>query len=297
MTKGKVPAMKEIPSMKEIKKHIQDRLKTIKKIRNHDEGIEKKKKYLTKHELHDFIRTEIKGFDDLIEFGIPRGSSILVAGGAGTGKTIFCLQTLYNSAKKGEKCLYISFEESEKRLKEHMENFGWDWKSLEEKNLLRIVRREPVELSSNVEAMVAKAKGELLIDINEILEIIPKEFHPTIIVVDSVSAISAAFTKREEGYRIFVEQLFRYFESLKSTSFLISETDQIPTKYSLSGVEEFLADGLIVLYNIKKGDVRVTAIEILKMRGARIEKKLVPFEIKSDKGIEIYPEEAMFVNL
>ena len=73
-----------------------------------------------------FVKTGIRGLDDLMEVGIPKGSAILVAGGPGSGKTILCLQTLYNFLKMGKKCLYMSFEESGKNLKNHMKDFGWD---------------------------------------------------------------------------------------------------------------------------------------------------------------------------
>ena len=54
-----------------------------------------------------YVNTGIEGFDALLKDGIPKGSTILVAGGAGCGKTIFCLQTLANKAKAGKKCLKI----------------------------------------------------------------------------------------------------------------------------------------------------------------------------------------------
>lgn len=241
----------------------------------------------------EFVKTGILGFDALLDQGIPKGTSVLVAGGTGTGKTIFCLQTLFNTAKKGEKCLYLSFEESEERLKDHMTKFGWNWKDLEKKGLLKIVRKEPFSMTTSIEAMLAKAKGELLIDINEVLEIIPKGFQPDIIAVDSITSIASAFGKKEEGYRIFIEQLFRYFESLKVTSFFISETEQMPTIFSSSGTEEFLADGVIVLYAIKQGNIRENAIEVLKLRGAKHQKKIVAMQI-TDKGIEVYPEQEVF---
>lgn len=241
----------------------------------------------------EFVKTGILGFDTLLDQGIPKGTSVLVAGGTGTGKTIFCLQTLFNAAKKGEKCLYLSFEESEQRLQKHMEDFKWNWRELEKKGLLKIVRKEPFSMTASIEAMLAKAKGELLIDINEVLEIIPKGFQPGIIVVDSITAIAAAFGKKEEGYRIFIEQLFKYFETLKVTSFFISETEQMPTIFSSSGTEEFLADGVVVLYAIKQGNVRENAIEVLKLRGAKHQKKIVAMQI-TDKGIEIYPEQEVF---
>src|SRR3989344_3365606 len=163
----------------------------------------------------------------------------------------------------------------------------------EKKGLLEIVRKEPFSMTTGIEAMLAKAKGELLIDINEVLEIIPKGFQPDIIAVDSITSIAAAFGKKEEGYRIFIEQLFRYFETVKVTSFFISETEQVPTIYSSSGIEEFLADGVIVLYALKQGNIRENAIEVLKLRGAKHQKKIVAMQI-TDKGIEIYPEQEIF---
>ena len=250
---------------------------------------EKKKTFLK----GEYVLTGIPGFDALLDQGIPKGTSVLIAGGTGTGKTIFCLQTLFNAAKNGEKCIYLSFEESEERLKKHMTDFGWNWQELEKKGLLKIVRKEPFSMTASIEAMLAKAKGELLIDINEVLEIIPKGFEPSIIAIDSITAIAAAFGKKEEGYRIFIEQLFKYFESLKVTSFFISETEQMPTIFSSSGTEEFLADGVIVLYAIKQGNIRENAIEVLKIRGAKHQKKIVAMQI-TDKGIEVYPEQEVF---
>ncbi|PIN87136.1 hypothetical protein COV19_01430 [Candidatus Woesearchaeota archaeon CG10_big_fil_rev_8_21_14_0_10_44_13] len=246
-----------------------------------------------KKPANGYIKTGISGFDGLFDKGIPKNTSTLIAGGTGSGKTIFCLQMLYNAAKNGEKCIFLSFEESEERLKKHMDDFGWDWRRLEEKGLLRIVKKEPFILTTNIEAMFAKAKGELLIDINEVLEIIPKGFHPDRLALDSVTAISSAFGKKEEGFRIFIQQLFNYFESLKVTSFLISETEQLPAVYSPGGVEEFLADGLIVLYAIQSGNIRENAIEVLKMRGAKHQKKIVAMQI-TDKGIEVYPDREVF---
>ena len=72
----------------------------------------------------EFIKTGIKGLDSLMENGIQKASSILIAGGAGTGKTNLCLQILANQAAQGKNCYFIGFEELEDRLIEHMEQFG-----------------------------------------------------------------------------------------------------------------------------------------------------------------------------
>lgn len=240
------------------------------------------------------IQTGVPGFDELFEKGIPKSSAVIVAGGAGSGKTIFCLQILADQAGQGKKCFYMSFEESEKRLTEHMKDFGWNAEKLLKSGNLNIKRYSPFDITRSVEAMLAKEKGELLIDVDPV--IIPRGFKPDFIVLDSLTAIASAFSGKEDSYRIYIEQLFRFFERLGSTAFLITETKQIPEIFSTTGVEEFLADGVIVLYNIKHGDTRENAIEVLKMRGERHQKKIVAMQI-TDKGIVVYPEQEVFGGL
>lgn len=67
----------------------------------------------------------------------------------------------------------------------------------------------------------------------------------------------------------------------------LNETEEAPDKLSISGVEEFLADGVIILYHLMKGDLRQRGLEILKLRGTNHVRRLVPFEI-TDKGIKIH---------
>ena len=290
-------------NMIEIKRQIQDQLQTGKINKEQGQLLEQRKqfehildksKHKSRRKPDEYIKIGIPGFDELFEFGIPKGSAVLLAGGAGSGKTIFGLQTLYNHALDGDKCFYMSFEESEERLIHHMEDFGWDVKELINKGNLIIKRFNPFDITRNVDAMLLKAKGELLIDVEPI--IFPKNFKPNITVVDSLTAIASAFIEKEDSYRVYTEQLFRFFEKAGANSFLITETKQVPTIFSQSGVEEFLADGVIVLYNIKKGNIRENAIEVLKMRGADHEKKIVAMQI-TDNGIVVYPEQELFEDI
>ena len=245
--------------------------------------------------VKDYVFTGIKGFDELLELGIPQGTSLIVAGGAGSGKTIFCLQTLINKCKEGKKCLYMSLEESEEKLIQHMEDFGWNPLEFIKAKKLKIWRINPFDITRNVDALLAKQKGELLIDIDPVL--LPEDCcKPDFIVIDSLTAIASAFTGKEDSYRIYIEQLFRFLEKTKATSFLITETEQVPKIFSQTGVEEFLADGVIVLYAVKHGNVRENAIEILKLRGAAHQKKIVAMQI-TGQGIVVYPEQEVFSDL
>jgi hemerythrin-like metal-binding protein len=292
-------------NMSSIKAEIESELKSGKIKENEAQILEQRApvKSISKLELKEkksekgrkeYIKTGISGFDELFENGIPKGNSVIVAGGAGSGKTIFGLQIFAYHASQGKKCFYMSFEESEDRLKQHMKDFGWDTEKMIKSGKLRIQRTSPFEITRNVDALLAKEKGELLIDIEPVL--LPKDFKPDFIVVDSLTAIASAFTGKENSYRVYIEQLFRFFEKIEATTFLITETKQIPEIFSTTGVEEFLADGVIVLYNIKRGDIRENAIEVLKMRGEKHQKKIVAMTI-SDSGITVYPEQEVFGGL
>lgn len=239
----------------------------------------------------EHVKTGIAGLDALFERGIPKGNAVLIAGGTGSGKTIMGLQILANACKRGEKCLYMSFEESEERLREHMEDFGWGAKEFEDKGLLLIKRFSLFDVARSIDALLEKAKGDLLIDVDPV--ILPKDFDPSWVIVDSLTAIASAFSGKDDTYRSYIEQLFRFFEG-KANTFFISETKEIPTVFSTSGVEEFLADGVIVLYNIRRGNTRENAIEVLKMRGTQHQKRIVAMQIHGGQGIEVYPEQEVF---
>ncbi len=243
-----------------------------------------------------FVKTNIPGFDELMTKGIPKGSQILISGGPGTMKTTFCLNFLANRAKGGDTCLYLTFEEPEVNLLRNMKEFGWEMEDLIQKKKLYIKTIDPFKMSRSVETLLAQARGELLIEINEAKNLIPEGVNPDIVVIDSLSAVSAGFFGKNEGYRAYMSQIFETFRKMKVTSFLITEIEHNTTKYSKSGVEEFLADGVFALYNFRQGNQRMNALEIIKIRGSEHKKKIVPFKALKGQGIVVYPMEELFIN-
>ncbi len=237
------------------------------------------------------LKFGIAGFDKLFREGIPEGSAVLVEGGPGSGKTILSLQIAHAAAKKGLRVLYMSFEEPEHRLRAHMEHFGWHTQQLEAQGLFRLKRFNSLDIARSVEALLSEAKKELLIEIQPVL--IPKDFKPEIVCVDSLSAIASAFSGEESRFRVYMEQLFRYLESNGITSFLIREVAN-PVHIGLTYVEpgeavSFLSDGIIVLYNVVyPNGKRTRAIEVLKMRGEEIDRRIIEAEI-TRRGWAVYP--------
>ncbi|RLF40937.1 MAG: hypothetical protein DRN12_04300 [Thermoplasmata archaeon] len=250
----------------------------------------------------DYILTGIPGFDKLLDQGIPVGSNILVSGSAGSGKTIFCLQLLVYNASQGKNCLFISFEEPEDKLIDHMRTFGWNPDPLIESGKLKIKRYLTTDIyyegersSTGIKAMMARNSDHLLLDLEPFI-IGDEGYKPDIAVVDSLTAVASTFVGKDRGYRFYVERLFRFFEKIGSTNFLITQPTKPPEKQTESTVEDFLSDGVILLYNVRQGNIRESAIEILKMRGVKHEKKIVAMRI-TDNGIVVYPEQEVFTDI
>jgi len=244
----------------------------------------------------DHFLPKVQGLDGLFSNGIPIGSAVIVEGGPGSGKTLLCLQACVDACEQGKKVLFMSFEEPERNLRSHLEMFNFDSIKYEKKGLLRIKRFNALDIARSVEALLSEAKKELLIDVQPVL--IPQDFEPEIVFIDSLTSISSAFSGETSRFRIYMEQLFRYLESHNITSFLVMETPH-PTHMGnvIPGIDQavsFLSDGIIVIYNVVFDSGRRTrAIEVLKMRGEDIKRKIVEMEIKDKKGIVVYPEKQL----
>jgi len=250
-----------------------------------------------KEKKDDVLKTYINEFDQLFDNGgIPNGNSVLVAGGPGTGKSTLCRQICYNLVLRNKKCMYVSFKESKERIEKSMQNFGWDIKRFIEDGSLIIQKINPLDILRMKFGSIGGSGSATEISYKIKPLIIPKNFNPELIVVDSLSAIIAVSATKEKNYRVYLQELFSFFEETGATSFLITETEPIPTRYSDTGIEEFLADGIIVLYNIQKNETRENAIEVLKMRYCRHLKKIVAMEI-NENGIKVYPDKHVLISI
>ena len=226
-------------------------------------------------DIRERVKTGIDGFDELINGGIPRGNLVVVTGSCGTGKTTFVLQSLYNALKNGETAIYISFEQSSDKIRKFMKrNYGWDFSKYEKKKKFAFLDLDPFVTARSVEASLAQKKGELLISV----EGLDFPFAPDRIAVDSLSALAVAFLGNIENYRYYIRHLFLSLEQIGSVNYFVSETSD-PDHYSPAGIEEFLADGVVLLYNKKIKNKRYRYMEILKMRWSDHAKKLIPFKI------------------
>lgn len=224
------------------------------------------------------IRTGIPGMDEILGGGIPKTQLALVTGTSGTGKTTLCCQFMHEGIKKfNESGVYLSFEESSDSIKENTKEFGWDFESLEKTGRFSFIRYDPYHIE----------------DVFDLLESNIREIKATRVVVDSISALGLHI-KDEGELRKMIFDLSMILRKLSCTSLMVSEI--VPGSKGLSryGVEEFVADSVIVLYYERLQSSFSRAIQVWKVRGSPHSEKLHPYNI-SKKGIVVYPEEEAFI--
>jgi circadian clock protein KaiC len=201
----------------------------------------------------DRVRTGIEGLDQLLYGGILRGDAVLVAGAPGTGKTSLGMQYLYNGVTKfNEPGLLITFEEFPERIYRDAENFGWDFRVLQDENKLKVLFTSPEVLQQDIirdQGFV----GEMI-----------AEMGATRVVVDSISNMKDG---GEPGSR-FRESVYGLVNALKAASLTAVLTSELSEEEEIgAGPEEFVADSLILLTRSYVMGQRMRYLEVIKSRG------------------------------
>jgi len=200
------------------------------------------------------VSTGIKNFDSLIEGGFEKNSTNLIVGGSGSGKSIFAVQFLMQGIKKGENCLYITFEEKKQEFYENMKEFGWDLEKLEQKGKFHFLEYTP----EKVKTMLDEGGG--------IIESMVLREKITRIIIDSITSFELLFLEKLEK-REAALALFSMLRKWNITSLLTYEGDPFRDKKGSSKTLEFEVDSILLLYFVRVKKERERFIEILKMRG------------------------------
>lgn len=221
----------------------------------------------------DRVPTGLAGLDKMLQGGIPAGSITLLSGACGTGKSTFAMQFLYNGAKYwDEPGVYVTLEENPKKLAENMSLFGWDLEGMIAKKKLIIIKPDVYKFDT----------------IKQIIEDAIDKIGAKRLVVDSYSVMLTYFADPSE-VRNGLVQLDREIKKMDCTALVISDIKDNSEIFSTTGVEEFIVDGVIVLY-LQKNRLppydSMRAVEVRKMRATRHPLRAYPFEI-SGGGIDI----------
>lgn len=217
------------------------------------------------------LESGITGLDQILSGGFVSGSMTLLSGGTGTGKTIMGLQFLWHGLQKGEPCVFVTFEESPEDIKEDALVFGWNFDAYERKGMCKIMYLDPMEAT----------------DLNRLLAEEIEKIHAKRMVVDSTTILGMcykdAFTIRKK-----LLKLVRAVKQTGCTAIFTSEMMENSKSISRFGVEEFVADAVMVLHHSESMTIPefVRTIAVRKMRRTRHGNEIYTFDI-TDKGIVV----------
>lgn len=234
------------------------------------------------------LETGIQGLDQISYGGLPKGRATLVAGTAGSAKTVFAIQFLAMGITKFKQpAVFVTFEESPADLRRNVSGFGWDIAAWEKQNLWSFVDASPVK-DQHAHISGEFDFGGLLARIKHAV----KETNAKRLVMDSIGAVFSQF----DSAAIVRRELYSLAETLKDmgvTSVVTAERANDFGEISRFGVEEFVADNVILLRNILEEEKRRRTIEILKFRGTNHQKGEVPFTVIEEHGVALLPLSSM----
>ena len=237
------------------------------------------------------IATGISSFDIIAKGGLPRNRTTLISGTAGSGKTVFAVQFLAAGIEAGIPGVFVTFEESASDIRKNMLSFGWDLGKWEAAGMLAFVDASPDPTVETIETGPFEL-GALLARVQHAVRKVKAER----VAVDSLGAVFSQFSDQS----IVRSELFRIASALKAlgvTAVLTAERTDDYGPIARFGVEEFIADNVMILRNVLEDESRRRTVEILKFRGCDHQKGEFPFTIVPNGGVIVIPLSAMHLSM
>jgi circadian clock protein KaiC len=228
--------------------------------------------------------TGIAGFDSISEGGLPRERATLIAGTAGSAKTVFAVNYLAAGiTQAGENGVFVTFEDSVPDVRRNMLGFGWDIAQWEKEGKWAFVDAAP-DADGPMAVVGEYDLGGLLARIQHAV----KKVNAKRVSLDSLNALFVQFKE----HAMLRAELFRITAVLKKMGLTVVFTGERTQEYgevTRYGIEEFVADNVVILRNILDEERRRRTVEILKMRGTSHQRGEFPFTITSREGIVVIP--------
>ncbi len=229
------------------------------------------------------LETGIPGLDHILAGGLPKGRTTLLAGTAGSSKTVLATQFLAAGISQfGEPGVFVTFEEKPEQLRANCESFGWDIAGWEAAGTWAYVDASPDDtgaefvgtyefqgLYARIRAAVERTGAERL-------------------VVDGLAAVFSEYP--DEGLvRRELRRLAELLREIGITALLTSERNEEFGAVARYGVEEYVADNVMILRNVLEAETVRRSIQVLKLRGTTHRKGQYPFTIDAKTGVNVLP--------
>ena len=220
------------------------------------------------------VSSGVPGLDELLHGGFLPGSSILLRGAPGTGKTTLALQFLQAGAAAGEGGLFISFEEFPASLYRDGASLGWDLRALEASGALILQFTSPEVLLAGLQSPDSP-----------ILRLI-QEKNVRRVVLDSITHF-ARLAEDEQSLRKLCTGLINGLKREDLTSLILAE-DNLPEAGSpRDGRLDFVVDAIVLLLYLEIDSAIQRALLVPKLRGSPHSKEIRSFRINAGTGLEV----------
>lgn len=212
-----------------------------------------------------------KGLDGMCDGGLMSDSTTIVSGPTGVGKTLLATEFIAGGAATGERCLFLSYEESREQLFRNASAWGCDFARFEDAGLLRVVCEYPETASLE----------DRLIGIRALV----LEFQPQRIVLDSLTSLKRLGSAK--SFRDFILGLTAFTKLERIPTLLTIEVSRIVGAYEVTEINiSTLADTIILLRYVELGGRLHHGITVLKIRGSHHDTEIREFAI-DHKGMHI----------
>ncbi len=239
-------------------------------------------------ETSRILSTGVNGLDEMLTGGFPRGKTILLCGGPGTGKTIFCLQYLMAAIRRGEPCVYVSLEESLEDKIENALSFNWDLDKAIKDKMLDVLDIRMIPQSKGYAEPFDMKRGKLELGVLKEIENLVEKINAKHVIIDPLTSITI-HESRTGHKRYMISQIFDTIKRINCTGVLTSEG--LPTETNFS-MEQFLSDGVIFLEKDLQEFKLIKTLRIDKMRGMTFDDQPKRYLI-TNRGFAVFNKEAV----
>lgn len=217
----------------------------------------------------------VDGLDRLLGEALTPGTSIVIAGHPGSGKTTLASTICYANTLKGHKCLYISFQESKRKLLRNMRKLGIDLNLIESRKLFHFIKY-PLVVDADAVHEIIEGITSLIVSVK-----------PEVLVIDSITPLLKAIGSSIRARSVLQNFFAELPDMIEGVVVLITEVPMSQERIEIGDIE-FVADIIIILRHKIERDLLIRNLEIRKVRGAAITLARMPFTIVEGKGIVTY---------
>jgi circadian clock protein KaiC len=205
--------------------------------------------------------TGIRGLDEIMEGGVPRGRPTLICGAAGCGKTLLAMEFIVRGAREfGEPGVFMAFEETEGELIENVGSLGFELDRLVAANRVALdyvyVERNEIEETGDY------GLDGLFVRLGSMID----EVGAQRVVLDGIDALFAALPS-EGILRAELRRLFRWLKDQGVTAMITAEQGE--RTLTRHGLEEYVSDCVLFLDHRVRNQVATRRLRVVKYRGSR----------------------------